>query len=587
MRPVQRRLLHLYVAAVCLLAVAAVAAVALVDPGIERAWLGVLGAVAIALSHLFETNVRRSVRERESYTHDETFLVVLALLASPLVAVAAFAVGFAAGNVLVRRQPIKGVFNVAALTLQTAVAAVAIDLLRGDDVAGARTAAAAIVGVIAFFALNRLLMATVLTVAGVGPLRANLLDDLRGRAIVTAGDGAVGVLAGLAAVTDVWTLPFAVVAVAVLHYALSGHAAARSERQKLADVVASTSDGIVSVGRDGRVQAWNPACERLTGFAANDVVGKRLDDVGTMLQAERRHDGSRSLPGIDEAAPDELYDVRIRRADGGERWLAVTRAPTPDQGAVIVLRDETRRREADELRAQEEGERLRADLVAAVSHELRTPLTSMLGFTETLLRQQFEPAETNRYLTIVREQGHRLRSLIDGLLDLRGATEQPPGEPREILDLRELLEEQAHELAATAPAHEIRVELSDRPALVEGHRTRLRQVVANLLSNAIKYSPGGGRVFVRVALDGGRVRVSVRDEGLGIPADEQAHIFERFFRARRAARSDIGGTGLGLALSREIVRAHGGTIGFESAEGHGSTFYFEVPLAEDADWPPG
>ncbi len=455
METVQARLLlRLYIAGLCVLAVAAAVLVAAVDRGLDRWWLGVAAAALIAVDHVFATQVRREGRQRESFSHEEAYVVVLALVASPLVAVSAFAAGFLVGNVVARREPIKVAFNVAAMTFQASVAVLIVNMLRGSDDAGPRTAAAAVVGGVVFYLLNWVLIAEVFTLADVGTLRSNLLDDVGGRTFVAAADIAIGVLAGLAAVTSIWTLPFSIVALAALHYTLSGHAVARGERQKLGDIVSSSSDGIVSVGRDDRVVAWNPASERLTGYRAEEVVGKRFDQVSALLQAERTDAAGVSFVPTDSIG--ELYDVQIRRADGSDRWLAVTRAPTPDGGAVIVLRDETRRRELEGLRAQEESERLRADLVAAVSHELRTPLTSMIGFTQTLLSRELDRAETRRYLQIIREQGRRLGQLIDDLLDLRLVGAETRDEFHEPIDLREVLEEQVRELGPNAPKHSAR-----------------------------------------------------------------------------------------------------------------------------------
>jgi signal transduction histidine kinase len=223
-----------------------------------------------------------------------------------------------------------------------------------------------------------------------------------------------------------------------------------------------------------------------------------------------------------------------------------------------------------------ESERLKAELISIVSHELRTPLASVLGFTSLLLQRDFEDAERRRYLGIIDAQSRRLAELLNDFLDAQRVEEGRLEMSFEPLDLASLLREQAQLFAGQSDAHEIRLDLDNEPFLIVGDRDRLGQVLANLLSNAIKYSPDGGVVELSGERENGLVRVQVRDEGRGIPRAEQPRIFTKFFRGDAGA-SGIGGTGLGLALAREIVEAHGGHIGFKSELGTGSTFWFEVP----------
>src|SRR5262249_7803533 len=146
----------------------------------------------------------------------------------------------------------------------------------------------------------------------------------------------------------------------------------------------------------------------------------------------------------------------------------------------------------------------------------------------------------------------------------------------ELFDLRPLLEEEARFVGADAPQHRFEVAAGNGPLQVRGDPDRLAQVYANLLANAVKYSPDGGGVEVTGAAVTGVVRVEVRDEGVGIPTEDQARIFTKFFRGE-ARESGFAGTGLGLAVSREIVEAHDGRIGFSSEPGVGSLFWFELP----------
>jgi len=228
--------------------------------------------------------------------------------------------------------------------------------------------------------------------------------------------------------------------------------------------------------------------------------------------------------------------------------------------------------------ALRESERLKSDLVNTVSHELRTPLSGVLGFTKLLLTRDFDPETRHHYLGIVDAQARRLSGLLDDFLDVRRIEEGRFERAKELVDMATLLEEEAQLYRQQSPKHEVAVEIDHPPLSVIGNPDRLRQVIGNLISNAIKYSPQGGVVAVTADRENGAVRVEVRDEGMGIPAGQQSQIFTKFFRGDAAA-SGITGTGLGLAVSRDIVESHGGRIGFSSAEGRGTTFFVELPGA--------
>ncbi len=226
-----------------------------------------------------------------------------------------------------------------------------------------------------------------------------------------------------------------------------------------------------------------------------------------------------------------------------------------------------------------EQSRLKSELVSIVSHELRTPLTSIIGFTNVLLTRPLDQATRQRYLGIVDEQGRRLASLIEDFLDLQRIEEGRLELRQELIDLVALLREQEQIFAAQSTRHTLKFELPpDRPLPVRGDPDRLTQVLGNLISNAIKYSPEGGEVELAGEGSGNVVRVRVRDHGIGISAEQQPSIFTKFFRGDAAVRG-IPGTGLGLALAREIIEAHGGRIGFNSAANRGSTFWIELPAA--------
>jgi signal transduction histidine kinase len=226
-----------------------------------------------------------------------------------------------------------------------------------------------------------------------------------------------------------------------------------------------------------------------------------------------------------------------------------------------------------------ESEQTKSELVSNVSHELRTPLASVLGFSSLMLDRDLSPEEMRRYLEVIRAEARRLAELLNDLLDIQRIEQGTIELKLEEVDLNDLLAAQVTLYSAQSTNHELRLDAGDESLVVYGDRDRLAQVIGNLLSNAIKYSPEGGFVDVSASLVGDEAWIWVRDAGLGIPTEHQQRIFTKFFRGDVGRERGISGTGLGLVLARQIVEAHGGEIGFESAEGDGSTFWLQLPAA--------
>jgi PAS domain S-box-containing protein len=371
-------------------------------------------------------------------------------------------------------------------------------------------------------------------------------------------------------------LGFAVIlAILAFAYAVSPSIArsrvSKQERERAERVLAHVGDGVFLVDHDGVIRLWNPAAEAITGLRADAICDRSAEEmipgwamIGARVPVARR-------PGdVDDASSPETVPLEI---DGREIWLSIVGVTLGD-GIVYAFRDVTRERRLEELRAQ---------FVATISHELRTPLASLHGAAMTLLEREHDLHEKTRHdlLDMISAQSKRLADLVEEILltgqldsgSLRVVTE--PFDPEEIV------------WAAAAAARlrvgdETTIDVSIPAVLprVAGDAARTRQVLMNLVDNAIKYSPHGGRIELGVEVDGGHARFTVHDEGLGIPLGEQKRIFEKFYRLDPDHRRGIGGSGLGLYICRELVRSMNGRIWVDSNPGTGTTFTFELPVAE-------
>jgi signal transduction histidine kinase len=281
-----------------------------------------------------------------------------------------------------------------------------------------------------------------------------------------------------------------------------------------------------------------------------------------------------------------LSDLRAMQADhegrtrteweleGSGRSFERYTAPIRDSlgtfiGRVLVLR---------EMTAERRAERLQADLISFASHELRTPLTSILGFTNILIEEGTGDPDWTAHVEVIKNEAVRLLGIVDDLLDFQRVGAGGFVLSRTHFDLADLIDDEASKAGRSSGIHEVVFDSPQHAIMVEADRDRITQVLSNLLSNAIKYSPDGGVVRIESEYSRDWVRVSVSDSGIGIPEEQRDKVFTKFFRVESEKTAEIRGLGLGLALCREIVEAHGGAIGFDDASGAGTIFWFELPL---------
>jgi two-component system phosphate regulon sensor histidine kinase PhoR len=336
-------------------------------------------------------------------------------------------------------------------------------------------------------------------------------------------------------------------------------------RARLEATLANLNDGVVITDEAGTVVRLNAAASRMLGTTSEEAVGQPF------VVASRDHDLAGLLNAALAADTSRTATVAFGR-DG--RVLETSAQPFSGGGerlGLMVLRDVT------ELRRLE---RVRREFVANVSHELRTPLASIRAVVETLEAGAVDdPAVAGEFFRRIIAEVDHLVGLVDELLDLARLESGRAVLTAEVCDPVELLMRAVERLRTQVERAGLVIRVEVVPGLphVWVDRGRIEQVLINLVHNAVKFTPEGGEIVVGAGLTDGMLRVSVRDTGVGIAAEDLSRVFERFYKTDAARRS--AGSGLGLAIAKHIVQGHGGTIWAESTPGHGATFSFTIPLA--------
>ncbi len=334
-------------------------------------------------------------------------------------------------------------------------------------------------------------------------------------------------------------------------------------------------EAVVVIDKNEKIADCNGSFVDLAQQDQAAMIGKSLDEILPLLQP------SSNLSAAWQYTPTHQWVTtqKFKRPNKLEQvsiGFQVVKTETDDEVTTLVLiRDLTREQELMELRSE---------FVSIVSHQLRTPASAVKWYLETLIDNR-RGNELNEWqvdkLHQAYQSNERMISLINDLLNVsRLDSGKFLLKPTEV-SLYKLFEEVKDELYHFAHAHNVDI-VNKAPAdlpVVSADRDKVREVILNLVNNAIKYSPPGHReVVISTRIQDGFVESSVQDQGIGVPAKDQAHLFEKFYRADNAIESQTEGSGLGLYIAREIVRLHGGDIWLTSKEGVGTTVYFSLPI---------
>lgn len=349
-------------------------------------------------------------------------------------------------------------------------------------------------------------------------------------------------------------------------------AALRESEEQYRDLFENASDVIATSTLDNIITSINRRIEQVLGYLREELLGKCVLDFVTpesleiVKERSRRRSAGQEIP-----ATVELNFVRrdnsIVTVEGRVRTILDPNGKPV--GIHSIYRDITERKKIEQMKDE---------LISTVSHELRTPLASLRGFAELMLQRDFSLEKQHELLTIVHNEAIRLSHLVDDFLDLQRIENGHQPYVFTELALAPLLRESVELFAKREDPPPLRLVIAPLLPPVRGDANRLRQVLVNLISNAVKFSPQRDEIVIGVRAESHQVVVWVADRGVGIPPEAVPRLFTKFYRVDNSDTRNIGGTGLGLALVREIISAHQGNVWVESSVGDGSTFFFTLPL---------
>ena len=358
---------------------------------------------------------------------------------------------------------------------------------------------------------------------------------------------------------------------------------AERESFRLAAIVNSSEDAIISKDLSGIVQTWNAAAERMFGYTAEEMIGQSITKI---IPADRLGEEATVLSRVRAGLPVEHFETIRQRKDGSFIDISLSVSPIrTGSGTIIgaskIARDISMQRQL--AREAEEANRVKDEFLATLSHELRTPLNAVLGYTRMLRSGKLGAERQERTIDIIERNAAVLHQLVSDVLDVSGIVTGKMRVNPVVCDLSTVVNAACDSVRLTSEAKgvPVAIRVPSAPVLVRCDSDRMQQVFWNLLTNAVKFTPRGGEVSVEVDCADRSTTVTVRDTGVGIAREALPHVFQQFWQGDSVNSRQTSGLGLGLALARHFVELHGGTItAFSEGPDTGATFTVTLPLHE-------
>lgn len=344
---------------------------------------------------------------------------------------------------------------------------------------------------------------------------------------------------------------------------------------KLAAIVESSDDAIISKTLDSVITSWNDAAQRMFGYTAEEIIGEK---IYKLIPTDRTNEEPEILNRLKNGEHVKHFETQRLTKTGNLIHVSLTISPLRDKDGNMIGLSKIAR----DITAQKLEEQRKNDFVAMVSHELKTPLTTISSYVQILLAKSKTEGDEFRInaLTRTQVQTKKMVSMIHDFLSLARLDDGKITLNKSVFELHPLIEEVVTDAKILSTKNQIEIADCEK-VLIYADRDKIGQVLNNLLSNAVKYSPAGGNILIGCKKDENTVHIFVKDNGIGITKEDRERLFQRFFRSSNEQLKGVSGFGIGLYLVSEVLRFHGSKMELASEENEGSTFSFSLPLHQE------